>query len=241
MQVRIAAASLVLLASCATTPIEDIAPLVSPDEYARNRFVPIEPLPSPTVEVFENGNEVTKAWSDIDHAATLKILADQDSFLTTYSFNADGQITYAVAGASAEAGTYRVVWEYSNHHVEDLLDDASQKYGLARVGVGLRITAELTTSQASIDLGSLMAMGLAAKQGVAKGRIHVQAIGIDAPEVRTLFPSPSEINETSIQRALEALATIKAKLGDDSTNLVPRILAVRIHESERLPETLALQ
>jgi hypothetical protein len=83
-----------------------------------------------------------------------------------------------------------------------------------------------------IDLGSLLAVGVAAKLGFINGKLSVACLGVNSPEITMLFPTPSDINETSIQRALEALAAIKSKIGDDKTILTPQVIALKITDEE---------
>jgi hypothetical protein len=44
---------------------------------------------------------------------------------------------------------------------------------------------------------------------------------------------PSQIDQSSIQKVLEAAATIKSKLGDQTTILTPHIMAIRIDQDAR--------
>jgi hypothetical protein len=114
------------------------------------------------------------------------------------------------------------------------LDDAGdvERPHLGLTGLGLRIQGEVITRKTGVDLGSLMAVGVAAKLGQIQGRLSVAALGMSSPEITALFPLPSVIVETSIQRALEAIAVIKSKLGDTATTLTPQFVAVRITNPE---------
>jgi hypothetical protein len=114
------------------------------------------------------------------------------------------------------------------------LDDAGdvERPHLGLTGLGLRIQGEVITRKTGVDLGSLMAVGVAAKLGQIQGRLSVAALGMSSPEITALFPLPSVIDETSIQRALEAIAVIKSKLSDTATTLTPQFVAVRITNPE---------
>jgi len=52
-------------------------------------------------------------------------------------------------------------------------------------------------------------------------------IGIDSPDVTNLIPLTSEIDQTSIQGALQALASIKTKISEADTRLTPHVVAIR--------------
>jgi len=64
------------------------------------------------------------------------------------------------------------------------------------------------------------------------------AIGLNSPEITGLFPTPSTIDESSIQRALEAIAVIKSKIGQDNTYLTPQIVAVKVDEAPQLNKSV---
>ena len=218
---------LTLSVSCAgssmnMTPQE----LVSATDY--KQFVPIEPVPSPTVTYTKaDGTEVTEAWSALSNATIRTLLPNQESDMTTYKLDAQGEIKYLTASTSAEAGVYRVVMDYIQYTTENIYDN-STLMAIGHVGVGLRITAEITTIKANVDLGSLFALGVAAKLRVASGKLSVAALGISSPEITTLFPMPAEIDDTSIQNALEAIAAIKSKIGDEATSLTPELISVKV-------------
>jgi hypothetical protein len=94
------------------------------------------------------------------------------------------------------------------------------------VGVGLRLTATVTVRQGSVDLGNLFALGFAAQAQKATGTLTVQTLGISGPTVSGVIPMPSDINPTTIQNAILALGSIKAKLYDPSTLITPRVVGV---------------
>jgi hypothetical protein len=101
--------------------------------------------------------------------------------------------------------------------------------------VGVRVVAKLTTTKADIDIGSIFAIGLAAKAGYLKGQIEVLKIGIDSPELSLILPPPAEINDTSLQDALQAVAAIRAKLYDQNTKIRPYVLAVETKQPQAQP------
>jgi hypothetical protein len=136
------------------------------------------------------------------------------------------------ANITGEVGEYRVIVDYVQYRAENLKDDKGTVLGVGRVGVGLRIQGEVITRKTGVDLGSLMAVGVAAKLGQIQGRLSVAALVMSSPEITALFPLPSVIDETSIQRALEAIAVITSKLGDTATTLTPQFVTVRITNPE---------
>jgi len=99
-----------------------------------------------------------------------------------------------------------------------------------RVGVGVRIVANISTKKANIDLSGLFPIAFAAKSGFLNGQIEVLKIGIDSAGLNMILPPPSEINDTSLQSALQAVAAIRAKLYDQNTKLIPHVLAIQYRQ-----------
>lgn len=222
---------LVILSGCATT-IRD-ADLRAAADY--RAFIPIDPLPSPTVERIDNyGQTQTVSWSSLSSVERRSLLPNQTATMTSYKLDTSGEAQYLTSTISGSAGIYRIVMDYALYRTDPLIDGAGNSLGQGRIGVGLRIKAEIQTFEAGIDLGSLIALGFAAKANKVRGRLEVSALGIQSPDITNLFPTPSTIDETSIQKALEALAAIKSKLGDEATNITPQVIAIRIDDSAML-------
>jgi len=79
------------------------------------------------------------------------------------------------------------------------------------VGVGLRIQANIIILDDSlnINLGSLYNLGIAASQNKLNGTLIIQTLGVSGPQISSALPIPDKINESTIQNAITALATIK--------------------------------
>ncbi len=201
------------------------------------------PLRSPRVTFADSvtGEDVTKAWSQLSNKEKLNLLSNTRSEISVGKLNIDGKITYLVANATAETGTYRVIMDYTPYFVEDAIDPLTkQKIGDARIGLGLRLTANITTNKAGINLGSLMALGVAAKLEQLQGSMHVDTIGIRLNNSGMILSSTT-IDETSILKALEALAIIQSKIGDEDTYLDPQVIWVKPISSAYAPVKVAEQ
>jgi hypothetical protein len=85
------------------------------------------------------------------------------------------------------------------------------------LGIGLRLTANVTVLSGKVDLGNLIAIGAAASANRVSGTLVVQTLGISGAGVSAVLPMPSDINTTTIQSAIQALGEIKTKVYDDST------------------------
>lgn len=217
----------IFIAGCPTTVTEgDLRTAVN-----FKSFIPIDPIISHKVEKLDStGAMVSVVWEQLSNDEKRKLLPNQTATMTTYKLDASGEAQYLTSTTTGKAGVYRVVMDYGVYRQDSLVDEDNVVLGQCRIGVGLRIKAEIETFEAGIDLGSLIALGFAAKANKIKGNLEVSVLGISSPEIISLFPTPSTIDETSIQKALEALAAIKAKIGDDATRITPQIIAIKIEK-----------
>jgi hypothetical protein len=195
-------------------------------------YLTIQPVKSPWFEK-EISHGVKKVyWEDLTNAQANTELDIERTFVSVVKLTADGKITFASAKLSGEPGKYETVLDYGKFRVETTKEEKPRS---VRVGVGVRVVAKLTTTKADIDIGSIFAIGLAAKAGYLKGQIEVLKIGIDSPELSLILPPPAEINDTSLQDALQAVAAIRAKLYDQNTKIRPYVLAVETKQPQAQP------
>jgi hypothetical protein len=94
------------------------------------------------------------------------------------------------------------------------------------IGVGLRLTANITVTKGEVNLGNLFAVGAGVESGKVVGTLVIQTLGISGPSISAAIPVPGEVNPTTIQNALMAIGTIKSKIYDEETTKEPRVLAL---------------
>ena len=200
-------------------------------------YTPIDPLP---VTVVAKKPPAT-------NAALLAALPDETMRLAIGEVSGKGAIAYGPAKIGYAGSSYVAILDYVKFDTRSLgfkasppVDAQPAIYSLvseqdpvrpdaivpAYVGVGLRLTASVTVNQGSVDLGNLLAIGVAAEAKRAAGTLVIQTLGITGPGISSALPLPSEINTTTIQNALVALGTIKAKLYDDQTTITPQVVGV---------------
>lgn len=94
------------------------------------------------------------------------------------------------------------------------------------VGVGIRITSNLTVLSGTVNLAGLGSIGAAAEAKKLSGDLVIQTLGITGAKVTSALPLPSELNATTIQNAITAMATIKAALFSSDSDVVvtPRVV-----------------
>jgi hypothetical protein len=143
-------------------------------------------------------------------------LSSYESLLRAYSVESDGRLTYLTAGVSGRSKTVLIQQDFVNYK-KAIIDGRE-----TRVGVVLRIEAELVTKDRDINLNGLFAIGVALRQGSIAGQLRVQVHGVTGEPIMALIPMPSEVSETSIQHAMQAIATIKALLYDEKVSIIPQ-------------------
>lgn len=226
------------ISGCFGVGVEVPIPIIAITAGATDWIVNDPPLRSPRVTFPDpsTGTDVTKAWAQLTNAEILNLLSDTHSEISIAKVAADGTMTYLVAQATAEVGTYKVVMDYTDYISEYAVDPGTREtIGMARVGVGLRLTARITTTKAGINLGSLMALGIAANMGQVRGSMTVDSIGIRIAGAGGPILSNATIDETSIQKTLESIAVIQSKIADPTTHLDPQVLWVKPYKSTTKP------
>jgi hypothetical protein len=201
---------------------------IDSDQYLG--YIPIDPLPVAKVRVYDPDLNLNKEvyWKSIkDNDLIRSLLPLQSAQVAISKIEASGKVNYTGASLSGDVGSYKVIMDYMKYRIADAYDKNGQYLGSGRIGIGLRIKAELVTSKANLNLGSISAIGLEANMNNLSGGISIDIIGIDSEHVTNLIPLTSEIDQTSIQSALQALASIKSKLWEEETNITPHLVAIQ--------------
>lgn len=166
---------------------------------------PLPPIPIQTPANMSNKN-------------VLNGLPNETMLMAVGDVSADGKVTYLAASTGAKGRTYKVSLDYAKFRPEvgSGVDAGGTNHLFNyNVGVGLRITATFTTFDANVDLGSMFAIGLAAQQKRIAGTLSIETIGITGPSITPLLPMPSSIDTSTIQNAIQTMATVKAKMYDE--------------------------
>lgn len=186
-------------------------------------FVSVDPATSPWFEKETQSGVKKVFWEDLKNSEANPELPLERSFVSIKRVTGDGSLGFASTKFSAEAGKYRTIIDYAKYRDEVMGPNNIP----CKVGVGVRIVADIVTTKANVDLGSLFAIAFAAKSGYLGGQIEVIKIGIDSPALSLILPPPTEINDTSLQNAMQAVAAIRAKMYDDETKIRPHVIAVK--------------
>ena len=225
---------MILIYGCSTTKI----PATAGDPANANvyGYHPLDPLP---VKVTNNSGD------PLTNAKVLTALPDETMRLAIGEISMSGGITFTTATAGYAGRSYVVVLDYIKFNTQsfpvkldsDLVKKNERKPRVVKqneadvivplyIGVGLRLTANITVHKGEINLGNLFAIGAQASAQKVSGTLIVQTLGISGENISSAIPMPSEINVTTIQNAILALGTIKANIYDASTTITPRVVGV---------------
>ena len=116
-------------------------------------------------------------------------------------------------------------WEYHSSPDENIVTFP------VYVGVGMRMTADVTVNRGTVNLASLGAIGAAAEANEVTGTLVVQTLGLNGKQVSANLPLPSALNQTTIENAIQSLGAIKAIAFNNDIEDVqtrPRIVGIYI-------------
>ena len=178
-----------------------------------------------------NGSLIYKNVKLLTREETLGFLNNETVLVSIGEINREGNINYLPITFSKKNTSYKITMDYMKYATLGQMSQ-NQFIGSRRVGIGLRLISLITTAESGINISDLYSIGLAAKQGKLSGTLIIEVIGIKSKEVTSLIPLPSEINQTTIQNAMQALATIKSKIYDDETSLYPQVMAIKKYQKE---------
>ena len=183
-------------------------------------------------------------FSDIPVDKIPTLLPNETVSISVKNIKKDGSIDYlGAAAASGKNEIYEITADYIKFATVTISksfktknnNDTTEIISYARVGVGLRLKANITTKKKGINVGNLFGLAIAASKEELYGSLTVSVIGLESKDITTTLPLPSEISLSSIATALQAMATIKSKLHDTNTVKIPQIISIR-SVNERITE-----
>ena len=143
-----------------------------PDNYAVEAknyidFIPIAPIQIESkVTSATSKNEIkaqTTLEMSLDKQSVLNFIPNESMETTIQRFNTDQTVSYLYSGRSVNKGTYRLIIDYNKYIIQSIDSETTDNcVGYAKIGVGLRIIANINTLKNNIDISSLVALGKAA-------------------------------------------------------------------------------
>ncbi len=94
------------------------------------------------------------------------------------------------------------------------------------IGVGLRITANITDLSGNSNVSGIGVLGVEADAKNIRGDLVVQTLGINGKSISAALPIQNELNRTTAQNAIVSVASIKALLHSDETIVWPRVVGL---------------
>ena len=195
-------------------------------------YHPLDPLP---------------VYLTIGKSDFLEAMPDETIRIAVATVSGDGGLTFGPAKIGVEGKNYVVILDYIKFGTESFGVKLSEKDSKGEriatlvdaskaseadvvipvyIGVGLRLSADVYVKKGEINLGSLFALGAAAKAEQISGTLVIQTLGVSGPEISGLIPMPGEISESTVQNAIISLASVKAKMYDSKTLITPRVVGV---------------
>lgn len=194
-------------------------------------YVPISPIEYEqkfvVIDTAGNFDTLTVKQLAKDKQSILKFLQNEAVSVQITTYDKSGNISYGPASVTGEKGSYTVIMDYVKFTTLKIPNESGGCDGFAKVGVGLRIRANIETRKSGLNLGGLFGIGLQAEQNKLSGTLTIDVIGMESKEVTSLIPLPSEISPASIQNVLQSMAAIKAQIYNSETRLYPQIIAVK--------------
>ena len=80
------------------------------------------------------------------------------------------------------------------------------------VGIGMRLTADITARESGVPLTSIGTIGLEAQAKRLMGTLTVQTIGLTGESIATALPLPSTLDQTTIENGILAIGSSRAVL-----------------------------
>lgn len=234
-----------LLGGCAKSASQ-LEP-IHPDYFASGSAYVYQPINPITVWFRDADNEETSAGftaaaitSPDFNAALLRDLDTQTVRIGLDNTTGSASATNPIVNTTISGQSYVLIVDYIMYHsrtlnIQNLTYQSPDHTGQLTdrtycgsvplyTGIGLRIRAEFTALKGNVNISGLPALALAADAGHIAGRIAVQTMGITGKEITALMPIMSDIDGTSIQNAVQAVAAIKSKIHEPDTTVYPKIV-----------------
>jgi len=155
-----------------------------------------------------------------------KMLPDFSVDFYIKKFNADGKPSYGLTGVTGEPGSYEIVYDIAKHTTVLTSKEGETCETFVKVGVGIRIRANIMTTEARVDVSSLSHLAEGSKASLLIGGLSYQIFGIEGKDVMNLSPTANAlIDVNSVNSFMQSLAVLKTRILDTDITLVPRVYA----------------
>lgn len=215
------------------------SPAFSPEEGEAIRLM-LTPTPAETVTITGTGGGTqTVRWASLNQTQIKTLLDQTDEHVTVEQINADGGVTFLSSGLTAKKGSYRVTYYYYRFRNQPCAA-GSPGQGAIAVGIGVRVTAEIATSKAGINVSDLIPLAVAASREHLSGRMRAQSVGLTGGTgaISSYLEASGGVNADTIRKAVESFGVVKALLETTGVTLSPNYLFVESSDPQKCLDDL---
>ncbi len=179
-------------------------------------------------EMFITTAEGLQDLSSASNSVILSALPNETMSMNIKKIDKDGGFLYSTSALAEGKGRYQVTADYTKYRVVKVYDDQNQPLGMAKIGIGVRITANYyAPKNPKQNVADLPNLGKAGETKAIVGSMSMDVIGIESQKVTERLPVPAEINTTNVQIFLRALQTIMSKVYEEDVRLKPQVVALK--------------
>jgi hypothetical protein len=173
----------------------------------------------------------------------LKFLINNAARVSIQEVSNSGEVKYIASGLSRKNTYYHATIDYIKYHSSSINLPVERKVsnptttapnpivkvilGVA-VGVGLRAEASFFSTENGAKIADIVNIGASAQTSQISGTMAFQTMGIESKAISDALPIPSQLSSSSVQNALQTMATVKANIYATETNVVPQIVGIEI-------------
>ncbi len=171
----------------------------------------------------------------------LSFLINNAARVSIQEITANGEIKYFAAGVSTKNSYYHATIDYIKYHSSSIKlpvhprrvnsptdeRELSVILGVA-VGVGLRAEATFFSNEAGANIADIVNIGASAQAKKISGTMAFQTMGVESKAISDTLPIPSELSSSTIQNAMQTMATVKANIYSPETSVVPQVVGIEI-------------
>lgn len=203
---------------------------VNPENYID--FIPIPPIQINMDVLALDSNNVASGQKPLSMSSNKKIVLSylsNESLETTLQFIDDrGNVKYLYSGTAIAKGNYKVVIDFNKYMIEALKDSvATGCIGYVKIGVGLRLIANIYSKSDNVNLSSLSAIAKASQDGLINGSLSYEILGLESSQITSIIPISTEISASSVNASLQAISILRSKIHDTETRLYPQAIAIK--------------
>lgn len=195
---------------------------------SKARMIPNEnPMAITTIEIWDpkQNRRIEADVLSLQPAVIRGRLTSTETLVSVEKRDTSGTFTYLGSGGKVAKGSYRVIFDYANYTNQSITFTDNNK-AIGKIGVGLRITAELETNENGVDLSGLIPIGLAAQDKKVSGQLRFHVYGMSNDKVGLAVPTQAILDVSAIQKSFEAAAAVRILFGLEDTKLEPYLIGV---------------